>query len=270
MQTVLSHLNLKHQLYNDRHEKIMFHQQKTLDFLSNLTPGSHRYNETVQMLRRSRRQVTPYDPISPSSASKQHRRLNESLHETVVNGTVHLNLLSHLTHSNKHHSAVHHPAPSIETNETTTVRKINTDKSSRSKLLHHDTNHNNNVKHKHRSVHNFTSGNSAVHNQTPIKVSHLVLNNISSHDEDVSLWPIVRGSLVLSFIYVVFIGCAFHFLFETESAVFTVAVISLALPLGGIFWSFFKLTTIADVGKSWICWFNVFDIILTTLIYCLI
>lgn len=252
MRTVLCHLNLKSQLA-EPFENPFLRQQRTLEFLSNLTPGSHRYNETVQMLRRDRRQVHSYEP-NTSASSNPHRRLNESLHESVVNGTVHLNLLSHLNHPNRHHSPVavhsppaHHPPSSNDTNESSAARKINTDKSSSHKSIH-------NLKYKHRQAHNFTSIASGVHNQTPIKVSKLVLNHISTPDDDLQLvWPVVRGALVLSCIYVTFTGSALHFLFETESAVFTVAVMSLALPLGGIFWSFFKLTTTTgtDVGKEY-------------------
>lgn len=63
-------------------------------------------------------------------------------------------------------------------------------------------------------------------------------------------WPIMRMALLFSLVYAVFLVCTVQFLLDTESAVFTVAVQSLALPLAGLFWSTFELTITAEhIGK---------------------
>lgn len=64
-------------------------------------------------------------------------------------------------------------------------------------------------------------------------------------------WPIMRTSLVFCAAYMVYLVCAVQFLFDTESAVFTVAVTSLALPVAGIFWSLFELKTLDEhIGEQ--------------------
>lgn len=56
----------------------------------------------------------------------------------------------------------------------------------------------------------------------------------------------MRTALLFSLAYAVLLVCTVQFLLDTESAVFTVAVQSLALPLAGLFWSMFELTTDED------------------------
>lgn len=63
-------------------------------------------------------------------------------------------------------------------------------------------------------------------------------------------WPIIRTAGLFSVAYMVFLVCAVQFLLDTESAVFTVAVVSLALPVAGIFWSLFELkSTDEHIGE---------------------
>lgn len=85
-------------------------------------------------------------------------------------------------------------------------------------------------------------------NQTPTKIAQLILNKEPSMN-GVKCLPLAQFALLLSVVYVLFAMSTFHFLFLTESAVFTMTVIAAALPVGGIFWSLFELTTSSGVGK---------------------
>lgn len=73
---------------------------------------------------------------------------------------------------------------------------------------------------------------------TPVKISHLILK--SNRTGDCSQVTIYSWILILT--YISFSVFLIEFLIVTESAVFTVAVVTAALPLIGIFWSLFELT----------------------------
>lgn len=85
-------------------------------------------------------------------------------------------------------------------------------------------------------------------NQTPTKIAQLILNTDSSMNSYKCL-PLAQYALLLSVVYVLFAMSTFHFIFLTESAVFTMTVMAAALPVAGIFWSLFELTTRNGVGK---------------------
>lgn len=193
--------------------------QATLDFLSNLTPGSSIYNETVQKLRRSRRHTSSHKKYFHKRINSQ--TFNDQINETVLNRTVHL----HANSSEPQDIAVA-PAANQTTNKQHNVEKY----------LKKYKNH---MKNKHmKSAFN--------ENQTPLKVSQLILN-------DSNIVMDCKHLMIYSFlfvgVYVVFGVCLVQFLFMTESAVFTVAVVSSSLPVSGIFWSLFELTTNDFVGK---------------------
>lgn len=197
----------------------------------------------------------------PQSMGKRNRRslTNETkLHEVVINGTVHL----HLETGRRRHSDADGNRKGIEmtapdaaahTNDThqqqqlqqqhILARKINTEK--------YWKKYRNYMKRKRTSAAvepaqrtNAQPRSSAepdaddeAHIDDAESVSNFTLN-----------WPIMRTGLLFSLFYAVFLLCSIQFLLDTESAVFTVAVMSLALPLAGIFWSLFELKTAEHIG----------------------
>lgn len=191
-------------------------QQATLDFLSNLTPGSSIYNETVQKLRRNRRHINhkQYFHKRINYSSQKSTNINDQINETILNRTIRLS-----TETDFIPSSINH------TNKVHNVEK-------------YWKKYKNHIKGKHKSAFN--------DNRTPLKVSQLILN-------DANVVTDCKHLMVYSFLFVVvytiFGICMIHFLFMTESAVFTVAVVSTSLPVSGIFWSLFELTTKDFVGK---------------------
>lgn len=203
-QTFLCHFNIEYKV------PAKMNHQATLDFLSNLTPGSSIYNETVQKLRRSRRHI--------NHKSYFHKRINIDSQKST-NNSVRFN---------------------DQTNET--IANLTTPSTSHAIKLQHNVEkwkkYKNHMKNKHKSAFN--------ENQTPLKVSQLILNDsvVVTDCKHLMLY-----SFLFAGVYAVFAICLIHFLFMTESAVFAVAVVSASLPVSGIFWSLFELTTTDFVGK---------------------
>lgn len=198
--------------------------QAALEYLSNLTPGSYLYNQTVQKLRRNKRSTA-------DTHNHTHKKINSRKDAVEPIGHHDINEQNHHLHANKTASN-HRGGHNINQTQMSAamLRKINTEKYWK-KLKNY-------TKYKHKIVINS-------HNQTPMKVSTLILNTNGRDDcGQLSLY----GLLVI-FVYVAFIICLYNFLFVTESAVFTVAVLSAALPVTGIFWSVFELTTMDNMGK---------------------
>lgn len=229
--------------------------QATLEFLSNLTPGSYLYNQTVQKLRRNKRLTEPSVATTTTTSATTiasshhknyvHKRINshklptgtlelaDEIDTTVTNKTVHIHLNA---------TAAHHQASSnannnsgSNANASSIHKKINTEK--------YRQKYKNYLKSKHKIL--AATGN---HNQTPIKVSELVLNpDPTGHLDKCN--RLQWYSLLFAIVYVLFAIAMFEFLFMSESAVFTIAIISATLPIGGVFWSMFKLTTKDNTGK---------------------
>lgn len=284
----MCHLNLEHDVPD------LSNHQAALDFLSNLTPGSYLYNQTVQKLRRHKRDIetkpTNYyhkkintDRVIHGSNIEINKNQTENINLHTVTRNNNDNFIKNKTEQSvknqiksnkeqhrqngtpttatttihgiiKHHKQLHQqqlqhqtesifsktaqvspPASTGAVATTHTVntqnRKINTEKHLR-KLKNY-------TKYKHKIIINS-------HNQTPVKVSTLILNtNSRRHDcGQLSVY-----ALLTIFAYILFIICLYNFLFLSESAVFTVAVISAALPISGIFWSIFELTTLNNTGE---------------------
>lgn len=216
-QTFLCHFNIQYKV------PATMNHQATLDFLSNLTPGSSIYNETVQKLRRSRRHTSHNKYFHKrininSQRSTNSLKFSDQINETVYNRTVHLHL----------RNGSETDIVSSSTNQTNKMQNVE-------KYWKKYKNH---MKNKHKSV--FSE------NQTPLKVSQLILNdsNIVTDCKHLMLY-----SFLFVGVYVIFGICLIQFLFMTESAVFTVAVVSASLPVSGIFWSLFELKTNEYVGK---------------------
>lgn len=221
--------------------------QSALEFLSNLTPNSYLYNQTVQKLRRNKRSTSEKTETHTHSHKKINSRKDgapiesPALTSTTTNNHRHYgndNLINHQhqQHTNKstavnhnNHNNGHHSANQTQMSAAM-LRKINTEKYWK-KLKNY-------TKYKHKIIINS-------HNQTPMKVSTLILNTNGRDDcGQLSIY-----SLLAICVYIAFIICLYNFLFISESAVYTVAVMSAALPVSGIFWSVFELTTLNNMGK---------------------
>jgi hypothetical protein len=82
-----------------------------------------------------------------------------------------------------------------------------------------------------------------------IKIAHLVMSSPKPGATECG-GELKQYAWMLIFTYLVFCGALFNFLVLSESAVFTVTIITASLPLTGIFWSLFEMTTTANhVGE---------------------
>lgn len=235
--TLLCHVNLLPVQYDPR-----LHQQ-TLDYLSNLTPHSVLYNETVLRLRRAKRaSLASNNFINHSQSHKSinsMRNINEDetqhnkdvvVDESVTTATsnVSSNVITNSTNSNKTHLHHHHA------NATTHHTKINTEKHWRI------------MKNKIRQKIKFIDS----HNQpiTPL-FKHGGTESVLPPDITPNCHRVSNYACLFILTYIVFAISLFTFLILSESTVFTVTIITSALPLIGIFWSLFELRTAGNTGE---------------------
>lgn len=202
----LCHFSIQHEVPDIKNH------QDTLEFLSNLIPNSILYNKTVQKLR-NRRDTTN----SHNNLKYFHTRINSHRYDDVMENTV-----KNLTKSDVH-----------QNENKTHSYKINTEKH-----FQKMKSHNSRVKHKKMMTEN-------LNNQTPIKISHLVLKTNRTGDCD----QVKKYAWLFIIVYMVFAVCLLKFIIVSESAVFTIAVVTGALTLVGIFWSLFELTTKNYLGE---------------------
>lgn len=256
--TFLCHLNVQYKKVPDT----LVNHHETLEFLSNLTPGSVQYNQTVRKLRRNKRLIDNrqyfHKQINSKTMSTDAKPiLDENLNEyngssadapslisgspgfpETVNTTIkHSHNKLNVTHQQSQHEFEHLLRQQLSNNTAASpnaYRKINTEK--------YWKKYKNYKKYKHSK--NLVLN---THNQTPVKMAELILN--TSDDTDDMCLPLSKYALLFSGVYILFTISAFQFLFFTQSAVFTVAVMSTALPVAGIFWSMFELTTQSNIGK---------------------
>lgn len=169
-------------VHKQQHDQQQKHQQphEVLEFLSNLTPGSLKYNETVQNLHRSKR------CLNCGHTKNFHRRIGHH----VLQQTMY-----HQGHFNR--TDWHHNMP------------------------------------KHNS-----SSSAASHPGSEASQQYFNCHGVSSY-----AW-------LLIFIYITFALCVLHFLDVSESAVFTVAIVTASLPLVELFWSTFRLSVEKGTGES--------------------
>lgn len=235
------------------------HHQEALEFLSNLTPGSYLYNETVQKLRRNKRKIenidVRHDKINlanntiPLLMDKSQSTLTMGKASTTTASTPivdvmelsteqqkQLNLLS----SNSISMTVNHTTATTSTFISSTIRrKINSNKNWRKGKNH--------GKYKHKNWNASNNGHSNTHKHTPVKISTLVFNsNGRRRHHDCN--QLNRYALLIVGLYIAFTFALYNFLLMSESAVFSAAVLSAALPVAGIFWSMFQLATY-KIGK---------------------
>lgn len=233
-----------------------------LEFLSNLTPNSYLYNQTVQKLRRNKRDIDnrhlsyfhkkinthrdSHDGYGDISNNANNHTVdnnnNKADNEQLAINKLRENETMHLNRQHHHHSTASQSTDDILSTVSATTsssssssipqsRKINTEKYGK-KLKNY-------TKYKHKIIINS-------HNQTPMKISTLILHTNGRRNDcgQLSLY-----ALLTICVYIAFTVALYNFLFLSESAVFTVAVMSAALPVSGIFWSVFELTTMDKMGK---------------------
>lgn len=164
------------------------------------------------------------------------------------------------TTSNSYESSLHGGSDGAQHHNT---RKVNTEKHLRKgknhyrKEKHKNGQNINSTQHKHVRTEETTiyvsdiDGSSSIGSRrgiirtTPVKISHLILK--SNRTGDCSQVAIYSWILILT--YVSFSIFLLEFLIVTESAVFTIAVVTGALPLIGIFWSLFEMTNQGTLSK---------------------
>lgn len=238
--TLLCHLNLLPIQYDPRLN------QQTLDYLSNLTPHSVLYNETVLRLRRTKR--------DSSSSSLSNDFLNHSQIHKSINTVRNINEDEIKTHNKDDRRDIHvvaeisHNATNIystptssnktnhhhhATNGTTHHAKINTEKHWRI------------MKNKIRQKIKFIDS----HNQpiTPL-FKHSGTESVLPPEITPNCHRVSNYAWLFILTYIVFAISLFTFLILSESTVFTVTIITSALPLIGIFWSLFELRTTGNTG----------------------
>lgn len=253
--TLLCHLNLLPVQYDPR-----LHQQ-TLDYLSNLTPHSVLYNETVLRLRRTKRASSSSDFINHSQTHKSintMRYINEdethNKDQAVGDRTEEPNSVTAAGHEVNHNSNTTNTSSNIIINNTTNSNKT-----------HH---------HHHVNATHHTKINTEKHWRIMKNKIHQKIKFIDSHNQPIT--PLFKHSGTESVLppditpnchrvsnyawlfiltYIVFAISLFTFLILSESTVFTVTIITSALPLIGIFWSLFELRTAGNTGMSIIIMF---------------
>jgi hypothetical protein len=209
--------------------------QATLEFLSNLSPYSVIYNQTVQKLRRNKRDVIENHAFN-------HTKINTSVREDTVpatNFSAFDNTEKTLaTHTNTLTEKKIHPFSPVYTgkfgNSTSPqkLHRINTNKDweklrekLRRKLLSKNMNY-----------------------PSEIKIAHLVMSSPKPGEDECGgdgdqlkqyVWMLIIT-------YITFCVALFNFLVLSESAVFTITIITASLPLIGIFWSLFEMKTTTD------------------------
>lgn len=225
--------------------------QQTLDYLSNLTPHSVLYNETVLRLRRSKRSNIEYLNHSSHKSINTIRSINEDV--TLVSDRYDDKKTMHNDDDDAQHM---HLNNSVHNNYATThvdKENINGSNSNNTKKEHHiEIVHHNKIntekhwrimKNKIRQKIKFIDS----HNQptTPLfKSQGSVLPDIQPDCHKLSNY-----AWLFILTYVVFALSLFTFLILSESTVFTVTIITAGLPLIGIFWSLFELRTSGNTGE---------------------
>lgn len=220
--TVLCHLNVNLNATTLSLDKT---NAVDLELLSNYVPGSTSFNETVQKLRRSRRGATLNHHQQHSLELHFNYTTTHRVNETTVTVTTKKKHLNHLKARGNNSTAVHHGK--VGEKEKQMHRRI--ESSFPWKLFQGGG----------------ANGNFSL---------EAALNNLLRSDQTLS--NRVAGSLeptgncgrtqiysiVLLFVYILFAACLVSFLVISESAVFTVCVVTAALPLVGVFWSLFEIS----------------------------
>ncbi|XP_063709059.1 uncharacterized protein LOC134837606 [Culicoides brevitarsis] len=214
--TLLCHVNLLPVQYDPR-----LHQQ-TLDYLSNMTPHSALYNETVLRLRR-RQKRSAADSSDFINHAKSINNPTKNVEESTTTAP-NLHAVNATQNANKTH---HHDASSSH------HTKINTEKHWRI------------MKNKIRQKIKFIDS----HNQpiTPL-FKHGSTESVLPPDITPNCHRVSNYAWLFIMTYIVFAISLFTFLILSESTVFTVTIITSALPLIGIFWSLFELRTAGNTA----------------------
>lgn len=244
--TLKCHLNLPRS--NEDHSAA-----RNLELLTNFVPGSANFNETVQRLRSRRSLVQDSDKSITSSSSRNNNETKPLVHSNVTHHSLEL----HFNYTTKHHV------------NKTPGKHLNHNKfPSGSSFPSHHAQTAAESKQSRKSDNSYTwkwfQGIAAPGN----KVNQTLLNSLlgsSSSSGDQSPTTNKSGEtgncgrtqiygVILLGVYLLFAACLINFLIISESAVFTVCVVTGALPLIGVFWSLFEVSfdeSDQTVGLIW-------------------
>lgn len=254
----MCHINF-HPFVNFEPEQNNHHHQK-FEYLSNMTPHSVLYNETLLRLRRTKRGTTSFLNGSHDSINKM-RYINDEgggagsaavalMHgvNQMTNDGV-MQQKSTVTQNDNKKDDGYVIGPAVAPNSTAKKdehhNKINTEKHWRY------------VKNKIRQKIKFIDS----HNQPPIHANANAQSQSMSPSSSLESSHVVVAAdchrvntyaWLFIFAYVLFAFSLFSFLVLSESTVFTVTIMTSALPLIGIFWSFFELQTRENAGRWYI------------------
>lgn len=186
------------------HNSIPDNNEAIKELLSNLTPNSVLYNKTVQHVNRNRRE--------------SHYQFHQSIHHDRTTGSE-IRIDQHNNNSNTDkqiHTFIKHRKARIYRNKI-------------SRFLLEKSKH-------YRQHHTKGSGTAATDLNSLLADGEFIF-------EDLQCEYVKKYAWLVIIVYTIFVISAMQFLMISESAVFTVAIATSALPLVGIFWSLCELTT---------------------------
>lgn len=214
--TILCHLNMGIDVY-----AAAARDNGGEELLTNFVPGSVSLNETVHKSRRFRRSPTRKD-------LKSHHSLELHFNYTTSHHAPNATAKKHLNHSKTHNGSGH-----VKNEKHIIKTPPSPWKWSAGK--------------QHRV-------NSSLENGLNEMLSGEQRPATSTTDPIGNCSRTQIYSLILLLFYIIFASCLINFLVISESAVFTVCVVSGALPLIGIFWSLFEISFDSSdqtVGLIW-------------------
>lgn len=243
--TLVCHLNVARDFTTTEQERV------PLELLTNLVPGSAHFNETVQKKLRAR------------------RSLNTTASSSQLANATHHSLELHFNYTTKHHV---NKTPGKHLNHNKFPSGASSASSSSSQQPQQQQQHH--PRSQKPPPHQFDNaytwkwfhGTALPDN----KANQTLGAGLNSILQDQTSTPSGGGggnggesgncgrtqiyALVLLVVYILFAACLINFLIISESAVFTVCVVTGALPLMGIFWSLFEVSfddSDQTVGLIW-------------------
>lgn len=206
--TILCHFNVYNRVPDVKSD------QEGIDFLSNLIPGSRVYNQTVQQIHRFKRSSPTIQTANNDTQSSKNHTTKPEEHRLEI---VHFNYTTHRinTETKRHH---YHNNKSNSLHNNNSSRMIN--KKPPFKPLSVLTGF-------------------AEESPAPRQKAHILMRSeVTGNCARVQIYAVV-----LLLVYLVFAVALINFLLISESAVFCLCVVTASLPLVGIFWSMFEIST---------------------------
>lgn len=221
-------------------------QAAAVEILTNFVPGSAIFNETVQQLRQRRQR-------SRRSLGNEAKLLNS----TTTTATRH-SLELHFNYTTKHH-VNKTPGKHLNHNKFPSG-SVAHGKAERQPSRKYDTAHTwkwfqGSAANDNRVNQTLSDAlNSLMRSSTTTTTNTSNQSTTKSGSEMANCGRTQIYGIVLLVVYLLFAACLINFLIISESAVFTVCVVTGALPLIGIFWSLFEVSfdeSDQTVGLIW-------------------